>query len=156
GFGRQSPGAAAIGLLTFFAFLQVGELFMTGTFTGLVVHDLLPPEAKAHITWWRWFFVALVPFAVVQSLNYLTLLVMFRPHRPARVNLDAVRLQRALLGPLTRDEVWSAAVLVGLIVGFMTRDLHGLAPAWLAVGALLGLFVVGTLDQSALQSGGAL
>jgi DASS family divalent anion:Na+ symporter len=156
GFARQSPGAAAIGLLTFFAFLEVGELFMTGTFTGLVVHDLLPAAAKAQVTWWRWFFIALVPFAFIQTLNYLTLLALFKPHRTAKVNLEAVRLQRALLGPLTRDEVWSAAVLIALIVGFMTRDLHGVAPAWLAVGALLWLFVVGSLDQSALQSGGAL
>jgi len=40
GYGRQSPRAAAVGLLTFFAVLEIGELFMTGTFTGLVVHDL--------------------------------------------------------------------------------------------------------------------
>ena len=45
--------------MTFFTFLQVGELFQTGTFTGLVVHDLLPAAAKTQITWWRWFFIAL-------------------------------------------------------------------------------------------------
>jgi divalent anion:Na+ symporter, DASS family len=156
GFGRQSPGAAAIGLLTFFAFLEVGELFLTGTFTGLVVHDLLPGTARASITWLRWFLVALPPFAVIETLTYLTILAMFRPHRSARFNLDAVRLQRALLGPLTRDEIGSAAVLTLLVIGFMTRDLHGVAPAWLAVGAFLALFVVGTLDDSALQSGGGL
>ncbi|PYM59581.1 MAG: hypothetical protein DMD79_17395 [Candidatus Rokuibacteriota bacterium] len=156
GFGRQSPGAAAIGLLTFFAFLQVGELFLTGTFTGLVVHDLLPEAARASITWWRWFFVALTPFAIIQTLTYLTILAIFRPHRSARVNLDAVRLQRALLGPLTKDEVGSAVVLVALVIGFMTRELRGIAPAWLAVGAFLALFVVGTLDDTALQSGGGL
>jgi CRP-like cAMP-binding protein/di/tricarboxylate transporter len=156
GFGRQSPGAAAIGLLTFFAFLEVGELFLTGTFTGLVVHDLLPGTARASITWLRWFLVALPPFAVIETLTYLTILFMFRPQRSARVNLDSVRLQRALLGPLTRDEIGSAVVLTLLVIGFMTRDLHGIAAAWLAVGAFLALFVIGALDDSALQSGGGL
>ena len=41
----------------------------------------------------------------------------------------AVRLQQALLGPLTRSEIWSAAVLVLLIVGFATPPYHGIAPA---------------------------
>jgi hypothetical protein len=110
GFAPRSPGAAAVGLLTFFSFLQMGELFLTGTFTGLVVHDLLPATARASITWWRWFFVAIPTFVVVFGLTYATILVVFQPHRRARVNLDAIRLQQALLGPLTKHEVCSAAV----------------------------------------------
>ena len=38
----------------------------------------------------------------------------------------------------------------------MTRELHGIDPAWLAVGAFLALFVIGTLDDTALQSGGGI
>ena len=66
---------------------------------------------------------------MVRVVNYTAILLIFRPHRSARVNLDAVRLQRAVLGPLTKAEIWSAAVLIALIVGSMTRDLHGIAPA---------------------------
>ena len=156
GFAPRSSGAAAVGLMTFFTFLQVGELFQTGTFTGLVVHDLLPAAAKSQITWWRWFFIALPPFVVIGVVTYLSLLFLFKPHRTGRVNLDAVRLQRALLGPLTQNEVWSAVVLVLLIVGFASRPYHGIAPAWLALAAFLFLFALGALDQSAFQSGGTL
>jgi hypothetical protein len=156
GFAPRSPGAAAVGLMTFFTFLQVGELFQTGTFTGLVVHDLLPSAARAHITWWRWFFIALPPFVVIGVVTYLALLFLFKPHRTGRVNLDAVRLQQALLGPLTRNEIWSAVVLVVLIAGFASRPYHGIAPAWLALAAFLFLFALGALDQSAFQGGGTL
>jgi CRP-like cAMP-binding protein len=156
GFAPRSGGAAAVGLMTFFTFLQVGELFQTGTFTGLVVHDLLPPAARSQITWWRWFFIALPPFVIIGAVTYLALLFLFRPHRTGRVNLDAVRLQEALLGPLTRNEIWSAVVLVVLIVGFASRPYHGIAPAWLALAAFLLLFSLGALDQSAFQGGGTL
>jgi CRP-like cAMP-binding protein len=156
GFAPRSPGAAAVGLMTFFTFLQAGELFQTGTFTGLVVHDLLPPAARSQITWWRWFFVALPPFVIIGPATYLSLLFLFKPHRDGRVNLEAVRLQEALLGPLTPNEIWSAVVLVALIAGFATRPYHGIAPAWLALGAFLLLFTLGALDQSAFQGGGTL
>ncbi len=156
GFAPRSAGAAAVGLMTFFTFLEMGELFQTGTFTGLIVHDLLPAAAKAQITWWRWFFVALPPFIVIGVVMYLVLLVLFKPHRTGRVNVDAVRLQQALLGPLTRNEIWSATVLVLLIVGFATLPYHGIAPAWLALASFLFLFALGALDQSAFQGGGTL
>jgi CRP-like cAMP-binding protein len=156
GFAPRSPGAAAVGLMTFFTFLQMGELFQTGTFTGLVVHDLLPPTARSEITWWRWCWIALPPFVIISTTTYLAVLLQFRPHRTGRVDLDAVRLQRALLGPLTRNEIWSAVVLVALIAGFATRPYHGIAPAWLALAAFLLLFLLGALDQSALQGGGTL
>ncbi|HEY7142322.1 MAG TPA: SLC13 family permease [Methylomirabilota bacterium] len=156
GFAPRSAGAAAVGLMTFFNFLGMGELFQTGTFTGLIVHDLLPTAAKAQITWWRWFFIALPPFVVIGVVMYLVLLFLFKPHRTGRVNLEAVRLQQALLGPLTRNEIWSAAVLVLLIVGFATLPYHGIAPAWLALASFLFLFALGALDQSAFQGGGTL
>jgi CRP-like cAMP-binding protein len=153
GFAPQSPGSAAIGILTFFSFLQFGELFLTGTFTGLVVHDLLPEAARRSITWWRWFFVALPIFVVVFALQYATILAIFKPHRSARVNLRAIRLQHALLGPITRNEIWSAVALLALVIGFATRGFHGLAPAWLALAGFLFLFALGALDQSAFQGG---
>jgi CRP-like cAMP-binding protein len=156
GFAPRSAGAAAVGLMTFFNFLEMGELFQTGTFTGLIVHDLLPAGARAEITWWRWFFIALPPFVVIGVVMYLLLLFLFKPHRTGRVNVEAVRLQQALLGPLTRNEVWSAVVLVLLIVGFATLPYHGIAPAWLALASFLFLFALGALDQSAFQGGGTL
>ena len=154
GFAPRSPGSAAVGLMTFFTFLEMGELFQTGTFTGLIVHDLLG-AAKAQITWWRWFFIAL-PFVVIGVVMYLVLLFLFKPHKTGRVNLEAVRLQQALLGPLTRSEIWSAAVLLLLIVGFATLPYHGIAPAWLSLISFLLLFALGVLDQSAFQGGGTL
>jgi di/tricarboxylate transporter len=156
GFTRQSPGAAAIGLLTFFTFIQLDTLFLTGSFTALVVHDLLPDAIQGQITWWRWFLLALPPAAIMFALYYTFLLAHFRPASRRQVDLRAVRLQEDLLGRLTRAEIWSVVVLVGLVVGFATRPYHGVAPAWLAVGVFVVLFVVGVLDQTALQAGGSL
>lgn len=156
GFGRQSPGAAAIGLLTFFTFIQLDTLFLTGSFTALVVHDLLPDAIRAQVTWWRWFLLALPPAAIMFGVYYAFLLAYFRPQSRRKVDVNAVRLQEDLLGPLTRAEIWSVVVLVALVVGFATRPYHGIAPAWLAVAVFVVLFVVGVLDQSALQTGGSL
>jgi CRP-like cAMP-binding protein len=153
GFARRSAGAAAIGLVMYFAFVQAETLFLTGSFTALVVHDLLPAAARGQITWWRWFVVALPPLLLTFVLYYLFLLAHLRPQGARRVDVGAVRVQEELLGRLTREEIWSVVILGLLVVGFATRPYHGLAPAWMAVGVLVLLFVVGVLDQAALQSG---
>ncbi len=156
GFTRRSAGAAAIGLLTFFTFLQLDTLFLTGSFTALVVHDLLPPSARSQITWWRWFVLALSPALLMFVAYYAFLFIHFRPRSLRQVDVRAVRLQEELLGSLTRAEIWSVVVLVGLVVGFATRPYHGIAPTWLAVSVFVVLFMVGVLDHSALQTGGSL
>jgi CRP-like cAMP-binding protein/di/tricarboxylate transporter len=156
GFARQTPGAAAVGLLGFYTFSLMGTLFITGTFTGLVIHDLLPPLAKAQITWWKWFFVTAPLWVLLLAAMYAYLQIRFQPHKQARVNLTSVHTQRQLLGPLTRNEIWSAVGLVLLTIGFATRAYHGVAPAWLAVALFLVLFVVGAIDGSSIQGGGAL
>jgi CRP-like cAMP-binding protein/di/tricarboxylate transporter len=156
GFTRRSAGAAAIGLLTFFTFIQLDTLFLTGSFTALVVHDLLPPAARSQITWWRWFVLALPPAVLMFVLYYAFLLVHFRPRSLRQVDVGAVRMQEELLGSLTLAEIWSVVVLVGLVVGFATRPYHGMAPAWLAVSVFVILFIVGVLDNTALQTGGSL
>ncbi len=156
GFTRKSAGAAAIGLLTFFTFIQLDTLFLTGSFTALVVHDLLPPAARSEITWWRWFVLALPPIVLMFVLYYGFLLVHFRPRSLRQIDVRAVRLQEELLGALTWAEIWSVVALVVLVVGFATRPYHGVAPAWLAVAVFVVLFMVGVLDHTALQTGGSL
>jgi CRP-like cAMP-binding protein/di/tricarboxylate transporter len=156
GFGRHSGGAAAIGLLTFFTFIQLDTLFLTGSFTALVVHDLLPDAVRAQVTWWRWFLLALPPVLIMFGLYYAFLVAHFRPRSRRAVDVRAVRLQEELLGRLTRAEIWSVVVLVALVVGFATRPYHGVAPAWLAVAVFVVLFVVGVLDHTALHTGGSL
>ena len=45
----------------------------------------------------------------------------------------SLALQRALLGPMSRDEKIALGVGIGLLLGFMTQPLHHVDPAWVAV-----------------------
>ena len=135
----EARAAAAVGLMTFFTFLEMGELFQTGTFTGLIVHDLLRGR---------------------QGPDHLVALVLHRAaavrrHRCRDVPGAALPLQAAQDGagqpgsgaapagaprPSHESEIWSAAVLLLLIVGFATLPYHGIAPAWLSLISFLLLF----------------
>jgi DASS family divalent anion:Na+ symporter len=57
----------------------------------------------------------------------------------------SLALQRALLGPMSREEKIALGVGIGMLVGFMTQPLHGVDPSWIAVlaaGVLAATHVV--------------
>ncbi|KAF0243075.1 MAG: di-/tricarboxylate, partial [Planctomycetota bacterium] len=151
-YGKRSGGSAAIGLLTFFVTCQLETLFLTGVFTNLVVHGLMPPAARAEVTWTFWLAAALAPHALLFAAYYTAIVLRFRPHRAGGADLGAIRLQRRILGKPAREEFFAAAVLVALVAGFATRSLHGVEPAWIAVGVFLALFFARILDRTALQN----
>src|SRR5262249_20579305 len=50
-----------------------------------------------------------------------------------RARAQSLDLQRALLGPMSREEKIAVGVGIGLLAGFVTEPLHGVNPAWVAV-----------------------
>src|SRR5207253_6765261 len=99
-YPKQSSGSAAVGLATFLAFGEMTTLFVTASTGALLVQGLLPEPAASQFTWGYWFLAALVPNAILFALSYGAILVLYRPESLGRVDIDTVRLQRELLGPL--------------------------------------------------------
>jgi len=64
----------------------------------------------------------------------------------------SLALQRAVLGAPTASERASRLVALLLLVGFATRPLHGLDPAWIGVAAVVLLAVAGVLTAETLRT----
>jgi len=131
----------------------MAALFFTGSSVGLLVHGLLPPAIRAEFDFARWFVAALPLHAVLLGASLAAILVTYRPEAlPSNVG-DRLALQRAVLGPMRRQEKICVVVLAGLIAGFLTEPLHGIHGAWLGVAALAALAAGGALDTTMLRTG---
>ena len=90
-------------LLGLGAWVGAGPLmfaFLNGSGTCLLAWGLLPEASRARFSWVGWF-GATVPLALCVVLGSLVLLwVMFRPEPVARLPLERVSLQVAVLGPV--------------------------------------------------------
>jgi di/tricarboxylate transporter len=128
-------------------------LFLTGSSVGLLVYGLLPPEVRAEFSFGRWFLAALPLHLVLLALALLAIIIWYRPEADPPGGAERLALQRAVLGPTTRAEWLSLAVLVSLVVGFLTEPLHGVDGAWLGIAALVALVVGGVLDATMLRTG---
>jgi DASS family divalent anion:Na+ symporter len=65
---------------------------------------------------------------------------------------SSLGLQRALLGPMSRDEKIAIVVGIGLLIGFMTQPFHGMDPAWVSVFATGALAATGVANLNTLRA----
>jgi CRP-like cAMP-binding protein/di/tricarboxylate transporter len=152
-YPERSQGSAGLALATYIGFGMMGPLFLTGTPGALIAYGLLPQETRAQIDWVQWFLAALPACLILFVLTMGFVLARYRPEWPDDLPEATLALQGRVLGPLSRDE-WSVLIILGLLLlGFSTQSLHGIAPAWVAVGAVAVLFLVRALDDAALRDG---
>ncbi|MFO1317230.1 MAG: SLC13 family permease [Burkholderiales bacterium] len=148
--GRPATGLA---LASFVGFGQMAALFLTGSSVGLLVHGLLPAATRAEFGFAGWLVAALPLHVPLFAGALVAVLALYRPDGAADTTGDRLALQRAVLGPMRRDEKLCLAVMIALIALFMTEPWHGVHAAWVGVAALAVLAAGGALDTTMLRTG---
>jgi di/tricarboxylate transporter len=142
-------------LLGLGAWVGAGPLmfaFLNGSGTCLLAWGLLPEASRAHFSWVGWV-VAAAPLSVVVALGSLVLLrVMFPPEPVAKIPLQRLRLQVAVLGPVAAREKGAIVVLVLTVAGWVAAPWIGLDLATIALLGLLATVALRLFDRPALQS----
>jgi anion transporter len=149
GYRPQSKAAAGLAMAVLIGFGQMAAVFLTSSNTAMLVLAVLPAGARDDVNWITWALYGastniILFFGLVASIIWL-----YRPPATERQasskRAASLALQRALLGPMSREEKIALGVGIGMLVGFMTQPLHGVDPSWIAVlaaGVLAATHVV--------------
>lgn len=149
GYAPKSKAAAGLAMGVLIGFGQMAAAFLTSSTTAVLVSAVLPAPGRSDINWITWAIYG-APTNIVLFVGLLaTILWYYRPapgeRQASSDRLKLLQLQRALLGPMSRDEKIALWTGIGLLVGFITQPLHGINPGWvaaIAVGVLSALRVV--------------
>lgn len=154
GFKLRSPGSAGLVLSAFVGYSQMTFMFLTGASFTLIGWNLLPEAARAEFGWMTWTLAALP--AGIFTLLFLVAAVhlFFRvgPNEQVEIAAKTLETQLEILGPLTKGEWLSLAVLALAVVGWSAKPLHGIAEAWIALGAFSIFLLTGVLDKNGLKN----
>jgi anion transporter len=149
GYLPKSRAAAGLSMAVLVGFGQMAATTLTSGTTAVLVAAILPEKVRGDINWITWTIYG-ASFNVILFVGLLgTILWLYRPaadeRQPSNERAKSLALQRALLGPMSRDEKIAVWVGIALLAGFITQPFHHIDPGWvaaLAVGALSATRVV--------------
>jgi CRP-like cAMP-binding protein/di/tricarboxylate transporter len=149
---ERGRAAALLGLGTWVGAGPLMFAFLNGSGTCLLAWGLLPEASRLRFGWVGWL-IAAGPLGVAVALGSLALLrAMFPPEPVARLPIQRVSLQVAVLGPVAPRELGTIVILALTVAGWVAAPWIGLDLATVALLGLLASVALGTFDRAALQS----
>ena len=150
-FGSE-PGATArrmgsfLMLVSFHATYNASAMFLTGMASNPLIAEFAAKIAHVDLTWIRWISGSIVPgllcFLIVPWLLVRWMRPEIQDTAPAR-ELAARELER--MGPLSRQERWLVAIMLGVMAGWITSPLHGISNTFVALAGLSAILLTGVL-----------
>ncbi len=152
GFPPRSRGSAGLSFAGMLGYGAFSSIFMTGLAMNFFVLELLPAPDRAKVDWLQWVIYAAPAGVVILLGTILLLLVLFRPARGIRESRERLKVQRRILGPLSKAEIAAIGGMTVLLVGLLLRPLLRVDDAWVALSALVLVMVGGGLDRESFRS----
>lgn len=154
GLRKGSRGNSLILLTAFAMALIPGSGWLNGALTGPIIQGLFESVdgLQGLITFDSWAKAVLLPVEISAVLTVVLGCLVLKPED--KIAPEAVaRLKALRRGKMTRQERWTAAILVGVFVLFLTNGLHGIPDTAVCLLAVFALFASGVLDAREFGTG---
>lgn len=156
GYAPKSSASAGLAMAALVGFGQMSATTLTSGSSALLVAAVLPVEVRGNIDWITWTLYG-APFNVILFVGIMaTILWYYRApaidRTPSTEHAQSLALQRALLGPMSRNEKIALSVGIGLIAGFITQPLHHIPSAWVAAIAVGVLSATRVINANTLRA----
>ena len=153
GLKALSNGSAGLVLSAYIGFSQAAFVFLTGSTVALIGWNLLPEPARQEFGWGRWTLAALPAGIFLLAFLFLAIHLLFPQQEEERsvISPRTLESQLEILGPLTRSEWLSVAILALAVTGWLGKSLHGIGEAWVALGALMVFSLTEVMDKKAFR-----
>lgn len=149
----NSRGSAYIALIAFAMCIFPGTGWMTGSLSGPIMMGFLPAELRPLATFDNWFKIMALPWFTVTVVYVVLVYLFMKPKEAIGISRDTFERQYAELGPVTRQEILAAVILLGALVLFTTERWHGIPAAASAMLVLILLLLCGIVDAREIGTG---
>lgn len=161
GYPARSKAATGIFLAVWVTTGILGYAFLTGAAPVMITIGMLPAEQHANWTWMSWLGACAVWMIIVAVLSYIVLLMLYGPKKNAEENRnDKAAIEKGFakkqleeLGPMSREEIFTAVLLVVAIAGWIFGSKIGLSAPVVSVSVFAIMAICGLVDTSDLKSG---
>lgn len=132
----QSKGLPVLGVCAMFLCVMAGLSSFwvkTGTSQSMIALSI----AKIDIEWFLWFKIAGITIALSAMFAVLLLILILRPSREIRSDMESLKKKAAHLGQLTKVERNVLIVMFFVLCFWVTESFHHISPGWIALCAVI-------------------
>ena len=140
--------AVQIGLAVFVGSIPTAMILFTGDST---LNPVIGDFASTPVSWLSWLLYMGVPGILASLLTCGVQLLLFRGPKEFHLNMDEIKTLQRDMGVMGTQEKKVLAVTLFVVLLWATDSLHGIAPGWIAILAVLLLAcpLVGVIDVKA-------
>ena len=151
GFEKKSKGMAGLFSAMFFGYAVNAPTFLSASFVGYLLVGVLPEGARKDISWTSWLIGMLPWCAVLLVCSYFALVRIYAPREKIRISADSIDRQIKDLGPMSRDEKWTALVFCVTFCLWVTEGVHRVPAALTGLFCLLAMASLGLFSADDFQ-----
>jgi len=148
---EPGPTAGRIGaylvLASFHTTYTASAMFLTSMAANPLIAEFAMRVGHVQLTWMRWFAGASVPgfltLAVVPWVLCRLVKPTLRDMAPAR---EHARVELHKMGSFRREEKWLAAILLAVMVGWVTSNWHGISNTFVAFAGISAILLTRVLS----------
>lgn len=131
-----------LGLATFAASCPLSGIFLTGD-TSL--NPLAVADSGVNVSFVRYFEIMSVPMIVAGIITMFLFIALFKPSKPLKVDVDALKKEQAKLGKMNGKEKRTIFWICVAIILWLTSSMTGIDVGWLtlSVAILMSMPVIG-------------
>ncbi len=151
-FGSEpGPTAKLIGeflmLVSYHTTYTASAIFLTGMAANPLIAEFAHRIGHVELTWMRWFEGASLPGALTLILAPLLIRKLAPPKLKDTASArDFARHELERMGPMKREEKWLVAIMLAVMVGWVTSPLHGLSNTVVALGGVSAILLARVLE----------
>lgn len=153
---EKRSNASALILLTAWAMAVIpGSGWLTGSLWGPIIMGMFNsvPDLAGLITFKSWSQVSFLPFGLITLLIIIGGAIIFRPEQPITVSREEFAAEYTKLGPMSKEEKWSALILTIVFILFVTNPIHQIPNTAVALAGLVAFSATGIIKTPELSKG---
>ncbi len=146
-FGSEpGPSAKLIGsflmLVAFHTTYAASAMFLTGMAANPLIAEFASKVGHVELTWLRWLSGSIVPGLLTLTIIPWLLFRWVKPEiRDTTVARELARKELAAMGPLSREERWLVAIMLGVMAGWVTSPWHGISNTYVALAGVSAILL---------------
>ncbi len=152
GLKKQGDQITKMAVSAFFGTSLFSNIFLSASLMNFIILALLPLQEQLQFQLRGWLEASLVAFVVMLISYFLLYRIFFRSDESIQIPKKIIDKQLDALGPISKDEWISLAVIAVLITGMLTFSYHEISPTWIAFGLTYILLALNVLSREEILS----